>query len=513
MKRKFSKILVVGLTLALLTTLALTAAPVGALTQPSVTLDDAEISATGVEYSLIFAITEDLDLGEDIIIEFPAGTDITAVGTGDVSIGATSGIGSGAFSGAVPTAVSDDGQELTITLATPIIGAETKIGVGATVQVIIDDIGNPDTPDDGYTLDVSTTDEAAVTSAPYEITSPTVGPLPGIVSRYNASGILMGQYTGDEGIQEAINDSAEDYVIKIGPGTYEADNATYDEIEINIAGLTLEATGDVEDTVINGDVIINAVDGVTLDGLTIVGGYDVGGPAPWGTWVIGDTTITDCIFEKGMSGDPEYLVILVSGDSSVTGCTFDTTDGDEADVGIGINTSDCTISECSFLVDEGDRGVGAVADTTVEDSTFTGSSGIGVEVGEGTSTIEGNTFDGLANAIVLHNYSGNPEALITDNDIMNSTGDAILIDDTAEAVIVNNNISDTDEDFYAVLVTDLAENVYLLFNNFSGNTLNVNNTDLTAELNATHNWWGSADGPAADSIDGDVDSRHTWVPQ
>jgi len=238
MKKKFSKILGVGLTLALLTTLALTVAPVSALTQPSVTLDDDEISATGVEYSLIFAITEDLDQGEDIIIEFPSGTDITAVGTADVSIEATSGIGSGAFSGAVPTAVSDDGQELTITLATPVIAGETKIGVGATVQVIIDDIGNPDTPADDYTLDVSTTDEAAVTSAPYEITSPSVGPLPGIVSRYNSGGILMEQYTGDDGISDAIGESLEDYVIKIGPGTYEAN------LTVNVIGLTLEATGD-----------------------------------------------------------------------------------------------------------------------------------------------------------------------------------------------------------------------------------------------------------------------------
>ncbi|KKL86296.1 hypothetical protein LCGC14_1946200, partial [marine sediment metagenome] len=63
MKRKFSKILGVGLTLALLISLLATAAPVSAVTQPSVTVAPSTISAVDVDYTISFRIDEQLATG------------------------------------------------------------------------------------------------------------------------------------------------------------------------------------------------------------------------------------------------------------------------------------------------------------------------------------------------------------------------------------------------------------------------------------------------------------------
>ena len=92
MKKKFSKILGVGLTLALLISLLLTAAPVSALSQPEVSIDvdppvnsDDEISFADADYAIFFTVLEELgytdaDTFDKIVITFPEDTviDITA---------------------------------------------------------------------------------------------------------------------------------------------------------------------------------------------------------------------------------------------------------------------------------------------------------------------------------------------------------------------------------------------------------------------------------------------------
>ena len=187
MKKKFSKILGVGLTLALLASLILTAAPVSALTQPDVTLDDDEISGDPVQYSIVFNLGADLAEGEDIIIDFPTGTDLTNVVAADVLLSATSGIGSDAFADEAPTTIDVTDETLTITIPdiTPELDLGNLIGVGALVQVVVADVTNPDDAGD-YTLDVSTltsgdvTIESAVTSTTYTLVVPTVSPLPSL---------------------------------------------------------------------------------------------------------------------------------------------------------------------------------------------------------------------------------------------------------------------------------------------------------------------------------------------
>jgi hypothetical protein len=224
------------------------------------------------------------------------------------------------------------------------------------------------------------------------------------------------------------------------------------------------------------------------------------------------------------TGGDEFLVWWNEPDGVgvIQDSTFDTTN-ETADDDIAIvSTSDgLTVSGNTFTLDEDDIGVGASADTTVENNTFTGSSGVGVGTGWGAvTTIDGNTFDGLNNAV---NIDGGT-VTITGNTITNSTGDAytsntyggaqtnggaIHVESATEVIIVNNTISDTDTDDeveYALVVEANAVDVYLLFNNITGNTMNVDNNDTGNELNATHNWWGDAAGPDSDSISDDVDT-------
>ncbi len=537
MKKKLSRILGVGLTAALLASLLMMAAPVSALTQPSVNLLDDDISAV-TDYTIMFNITEDLVsdsyLGtgspDNIIVEFPTDTDLSGVTA--VTIAATSGIGTDAFD--VAHAVfSDDDETLTITIEDVDNDAEIvgDIGTGALVQVIVSGVKNLDTPGD-YTLDVSTEEsdgteiEGPVTSASYELAVIDPFALGGIVQLFNAGGYFIDQDVGAGAIQSMIDAAQEDFVVKIGPGTY-TDDIIIDDTTNDRDGLTLEATGSAADTIIEGDIEIEE-DDITLDGLTIVGGYTGVAPWPTGTYITGaDVTIKNSVFEKGDDDTPEILLIY-SGwtdddDSVIEDSTFDTTEGSEEDVGIGIDSGGLTISGSTFLVDENDIAIGADGDVTIEDNTFTGSSGIGVAIDDGDATIEGNTFDGLANAIVVDvSYD---TVTIADNTIMNSTEESSDPDYWAygpldgvisiqyaydsDVLIYNNDIMDSHEDVFVLVVEEYGDGVFMVFNNITGNELNVYN-DSGDAINVTHNWWGDADGPPSDSIDEDAgDINHS----
>ena len=487
MKKKFSKILGIGLTLALLTSLLAIVAPVSALTQPSVTPDDTEISATNVEYSIILAITSALVPTDKIIVDFPEDTDISAVDGGDVLIGATSGIGSGAFSGGVPASVSVDEQELTITLDSPVGGGESKIGVGATIQVLIADIGNPDEPGD-YTLDVSTTEadgtviEAAVTSAAYEIEAPTITVLPGIVTLYNANGVLMQQYTGNDAIEVAVAAAGADYTVKVGPGTYELSAGT---LAIADEGLTLEATGDAEDTILDASssgtpAIHIQADDVTIDGFTIDGNPN---DAIWIKQGADDVTIENNIFFEG-----EGSAIVLEGENAgvvVTGAT------------IADNVFEDVYSAITIL--------SGATDNTISGNTITGSTDpiTSITLGGGSvtyptqgNTITDNTITGNAGSgIWLFDWSGGylDDNVIEGNTISENEGHGIVIAASATNVtglqILNNDLSDNEKDGIWIVKWD--DTNAIKFNNITGNEGSGIDNDTGGDVDAALNWWGT----------------------
>jgi len=298
MKKKFTKILGVGLTIALLTSLLLTAAPVSAISQPTVLITPTTISNNAV-YTITFDIVKALAVGNEIVVTFPTGTNIAGIlapaGDGDVTIGCSSGIGIGA-SVATNAASVVLLQKLTITVPA-MTTTGVGIGAGATVQLVIgavNPIVNPATILATHTVTVGTQTnvpvaiEATVTSAAYATTAPVVATLPGVVKYYNSAGVLMGSYTGVTAIQQAVTICPTLGRIDVGPGLYTETNIT-----TAAASVVIKATGTAAETIVKGNFVINHAS-ITIDGFTI---YAVGANTTIGA-AANKVTIQNCVFTK-----------------------------------------------------------------------------------------------------------------------------------------------------------------------------------------------------------------------
>ncbi|MCK4723376.1 MAG: hypothetical protein KAT75_08725, partial [Dehalococcoidia bacterium] len=218
----------VGLTLALLTSLLLTAAPVSAnVSEISVVLSDDDISAMA-NYTVTFKVNVDLPTAattDTITVVFPVGTDASALtADGDVKIRNTAGTW-GTLSNIqinIPAAdVTVATDKITVTIV--VDNVVNDILAGATVEIVFGNtkILNPPTAATGLTLTVATsTETTAVASPAYAIALPEIAVLPGVVEVRNASGILMSNWTGDDAIADAIGDAGANFTINVGEGTY-----------------------------------------------------------------------------------------------------------------------------------------------------------------------------------------------------------------------------------------------------------------------------------------------------
>ena len=335
-----------AISLAVVLALGLVAGDVMALTQPSVSLDNDIISATG-KYTIMFTIAEDVAEGEDIIIAFPDDTDITDVDTTDCTIAATSGIGSNAFVAKAATSISKSDAELTITV--PDVNTQDKIGTGAMVEVIANDVQNPSFPGD-YTLTVATSGETTpVESASYAIETPTIPPVPGIVQLYNPVDILMAQYTGDDAIQSAIDDAWVGWTVKIGAGTYK------DNIELKDGVQVLGEGADV--TTIDGGGTGSVVTAIGIGSETVLDGFTItnGAVPTWGDGGGGmynlnsSPVVTNCLFSSNSALSDGGGMYNVNSSPTVTNCTFSNNSA-TAGWGGGIrnHNSSPTVTNCIF---------------------------------------------------------------------------------------------------------------------------------------------------------------------
>ncbi len=513
MKRKFSKILGVGVTLVMLTSLMVGAMPVSALSVPEVSVAgaDDEISNPDSEYTIFFTIIEELGQNDVITITFPDDTVITgAAGTITASPGWIGGIWGEAeldVEGDVPE-WDFDADDLTITVT--LDNAAHEIGEGASVRVqITAGITNPSEPDDDYTLTVGTAEgqgtattddddaiEDAVESEEYEIESPDVPTLPGIVEAYNAAGIRMASATGGTAIQEMLAIAQADWVVSIGEGEYEEDL----DLTLVEGDFTIEGSGDLEDVVVIGDWIINQ-DDITLDNITLDGDITVSAD---------DFTIENCVVDDGGT-----LRIAGGGtDATIDNVTFNVEDS----VGIEVDEDDASITDCTFNVEEDGVAISVEdggTDTGVEDSTFTGDGGegVGINVLAAASVldVEGSTFDDLETALDIDEGTVG----VTGNTIQASGGIAIDIDGATGVTITGNTITGNDDDVLLDMAetgTDDVLNVQAMFNDILDNAgdddgLLINNADADENLNASNNWWGDADGPGDDAFsDGVIDA-------
>jgi len=540
MKSKFFRILGVATTVAVLAGM-LTVAPALGMTSPNVALTTGPVAlapnnVAGVIsnaniYTITFTAGVAVPAGGKIVIVFPAGTKVSNLaGVPDVQITILPGIGGGA--GAPPntgayavTGTYPAAQTLTYTL-----GAAETIGAGSLVGITLgttNGIVNPGTAG-SYTLTVATQTagsvviEAAATSVAYTITNPTLTPLPGVVSLYNAGNVLMWQGNAAGSIKAAVDQvnatGVTGYLIDLGPGTY-IEAATI-AITAGGAGVTIQASGAAADTIVPALWTVNA-SSVTLKGMTLksnTGG--VGAATVITVGAAADKFVIDgCSFTR--SGDATstgaekfilYQNATASGVGTVSNCTFDATLAAVQDTlfEVAAGALGLTVSNCTFKPDVSaaatlDTSFMTAGTVTITDCTFTGyvGYGYGVYVTAGNATITKSTFTNIFRVLNVNMAAGT--VAFTSNTLStcgsSTTGSlaaALRVQSagTGKVYITNNTINTSKNYIAEVAATD--DMVYINYNTFAAdNAKGLNNTDATPlGLNALNNWWGAATGPA-----------------
>ncbi|UCB42085.1 MAG: hypothetical protein JSV77_06335 [Dehalococcoidales bacterium] len=526
-KKKISRILGVSLTLALLSSLLVGVVPASAaVSSATVSADDYQISAPAT-YDLVFSIATALPVTGDIIIDFPAGFDISGILAAadddldtvvtndpddDVNVAGTSGIGTTAFAltSCTSTVSGAVGTGMTLTIDVP-----QAIGVGATLQVIIGDSGavggggevlNSGVPGD-YVLEISTSSEPvpAVDSQTFTLIPPVVPPAPGIVTLHNDADIPMAIYTGLSAIQDAINAASNDWLLDIGAGTYVENPDT-----IGLTGMRFQAQ--VPGTaIVRGTWDIDAT-GALLTGLNIEGTVAIA--------ATGDgADIVDCWFEYDSLGTADLLTVANGATGvDVSGCTFDVSASLATN---GINTMDALdVDGCNFTVGASNFGIASNPGAPpqildVADSTFTGA-GSGLDLNAGSDTLVGGSgFDGMLTGISM---SGDTldvqDSTFTGCGASGATAalrhgalDILSVGDAQGVVIYDNTFSGNVNGLLKVSAD--AEHAFFKFNTCDL-AAGFDNDD-TATLDATNNWYGSADGPVGLVNDPPV-NVDPWLP-
>ena len=531
MKKSLARILGLAITLGLLASLLLTAAPVSAVTQPSVVLTDgptgnpAYVISKDNIYTVTFTTGAKVLANQKIVVVFEAGTNLNNITEANVKIDTTAGLGGTAFTDVTPFDAVATGtypveQTLTITPSSSLI-----IGNGAIVQLTIGStagagvyVTNPTTPG-VYNLTVATQTaaavviEAAVTSADYTIKVPTISPVPGVVWGYNANDILLYEDTGDTAINAAFAVSGVTKVV-VGPGTYDEDVALTVATITSITSLDGAATTIIKDadaSTAGGTVTLSVK--TTFDGFTVVG-------RTFGVKVdsVAGTTVKNCVLSGATLGALDIDVGTLALPTISTGNTITVATADH-----GINLAASTYATSTndiFTVTGTGTGIINNGTLTLTGATINGASGIGFQslATAAASTITGTTFSGLDTAILVTDgttvavssstITGCGRAAVISPAV--TALPAIDIDGAADVRITGNTISSNNEAVLLdVAVAVDAALVQVMFNDILDNAgdadgLLINNNDTTADLNCIKNWWGDPDGPGAAAFSDDV---------
>jgi hypothetical protein len=518
MKKKFSKILGIGLSIALVTSLLVAAVPAIALSQPVVTFGtpnvDNVISTPNAVHVITFSINKQLTGNatqrDSIVITFPTGYVIGGAVTGIISAGpgwVTDGNPPDPqWNPAAPTLGANFTSNPTLrTITYTMDNVPSYIGESAMVRIQINTgITNPGTPGD-YTVTVATQKpgaipiEAAVTSASYSIVTPYIFPLAGVVMAYNNAGILMGQsYSIITGIAQAGPGGR----VELGPGTFnEAVNA-------NVAGQTIIGTGGAGTvkigmggslTISAGPVLPTGTTGVTIDNLTIEPPIS-GGPANMVTVTSGGgyAVIKNSTVKAGLTS-----AVTTANTTTISNTTIDTTRAN-AQTGI-IATQKLTVTDSTINVGAGDTAIASSGGTagpgasSVSGTTITGSSGKGIQtMAPGVITIDNTSLMSLSTAldIVSGTVTVKNSVIDTCGGATPGTGNAINVA-AGTVTMYNNTIQNSAAANWAMNIVSGVVKAH--FNNILNNTKNIT---TAVAANATHNWWGSVDGPAPLSTGG-----------
>jgi hypothetical protein len=530
MKRKLSKILGVGLSIAMVTSLLLAAVPASAISDAELTLPygHTEISLEDADYKFTFELAKQLSANstpksQGFVITFPSEYYLDET----VNLAATATIVAG------PGWIDDDGTGANYTAAT-IAGtqwaanntektitvnftAKTYIGEQAEVRIEIPNgIDNPATPGD-YDIGIQVWDFILGTAHESEVFvtatlgEPTIDPLAGIVLGYNSAGILMEQ---SHTINDCILAAGPGGTVEIGPGSYDQ------TVLANQPGQTIIGTGEpgtviIKDvdfldggagtlTISAGVFVPNSKQGVTVDGITFA--PNAIAPQPNLISITSGAsyaTITNCDIT---SGSASAIDIDNNGTSGVyhtiSNCTITATSTKTnqtaiiADESVTVADSTITVGAKATAISTSSGGVYPDAGTTIKgDTTISGSSGKGIMVTNGVVTIDGITLQSLDTAVSV----GGTATVTMKNSVVDTCGaakanygDAIEIGATTKVRMYNNTIQNSAALNYAMDIANGAD-IEAHFNNILNNEKAIK---AGGAANCSHNWWGSADGPA-----------------
>ncbi len=507
MKKKFSRIMGVGLTLAMLLSLAVGAVPATAdVYNLNVVLSNYTISAPTI-YTLLFDINLAIPANGTITVTFPTGSNASALAAAnDVQLGSTSGIGVPAFpQGNVVYAapgVPPAAQALVVTVPqNPTAGAPagSGIGAGAKVQLIIgttNGVLNPGAITD-YTLTAFTSAELTpVASNTYTTITPVVPPLPGKVEYWNEAVVLINNATGAGAIQAMLNLAlVAGSTVKIFPGTY-TENPNSVAAGVTIIGVDAAGgAGTAATVVINGSW--NLTHAVTLDTLSLSGTVTAAANA----------TVQNCLLTNAagialtVTGGTAALTPAISSGNTITaGAAL----AGQTGINVAAGQFATSSGDIITLADAGSTGIVDAGTLTVTGATITGASGIGINTTGTLTTVTGSSLSGLTRAIIIGTGA---TAIITGNTIT-ACGDATTVGSELPTIdiialptsvrIAGNTIADSPHALLRIAVAPAgaAAVTFMNFNTITGAVVGITNLDTTGTVDCTNNYWGAATGPA-----------------
>jgi len=510
MKSKIIKILGVIAVVAMIA--AALVAPADALTGVSLTPTVTTIGYT-TTYTLTFTLGAAIpaSTASAITVTFGSGITLPTAANESVTVAATAGIGGVAIPNPVAIAVNPSatvGQVVVLSTS-----ATQSLGAGAIVQLIFSGIANPGTVG-SYGCTVATSAETtAVASSTFTTTSPTIVPVPGIITVWNSAGVELAQTTDFNAALAAVTAGG---TIKLTAGTY---NTAFTSANLDLS-MTIQGTDPSAANVIlmssapwtlsGSTVVLNSV---TIDG----SGSDTAPVYGTGDLTIansnagGTDAISGCIIQNG--------ALKVNDTGASVACTMSK---DTFTVPTGNNnglvaTTPATVTGCTFNVAGTSTGITTPAGVTVTGSTFTGVAettdtylGNGILVTGGTgSAISASTFTGLSTAFTVNGApgAGNPPvpvgamANFFGNTVTNC-GEASPPAAAATVAIVITNAAANGVQIYGNTITKCTNyvlsvaigqdaNVNFYQNTLTGNANIATNLDLSNTLSLIRNWWGS----------------------
>ena len=500
------------MSVAMLTSMLVTASPAMALSAPVVTTNNTGISQNGtwdIRFSVATAVSG--APAGNITITFPVGFTVNqSLGANISGLTIASGPGwlnSTTFGDALLTTTAANSTAATrqITLN---ISAGDIIGADAQVRIIlpVGTVTNPSTPG-SYTITVATSNETTpVTSGTVVITLPNIGPLPGQVEGKNSNGdVLYRNIVSDLSTVIATPGVSR---IELSAGTYNATNmANVDRqtiIGVGAAGTVILTAG-----VASVPLTVSAVN-VTIENVTIRGNVD--GTADLLSVTGNNTNVKGVTFIGGVN-QLNAAVVISNNRTTVSDCIFNVT----GNVTAGIATTSRVTTNSTFNVDANGAAIVSTnggALTVTANAKVNGTAGTGAGIlmtGNASSTITGATFTGLgSNAVWNTGVVNSPSTNATGSSLTikdstfsgsgnSSTTEGVITNVVGDLILTNNTISSNAAAGYALQVT--GGNVTARFNTII-NTLNVRRSGGTA--NVTLNWWGAATGPASSTLSGTV---------